>query len=221
MNEQIMEVKVALEACFTVQSAATSAWHEADPVEPECLGEHCVEKLRNLVLLQHLRNFQLWHVEDSARRTDVEDSVIASCKRQVDSLNQKRNDCIEQVDKCLYSLISPHLPAHATQRHNTETLGLAVDRLSILALKIYHMEEQTKRRNVSSEHIEACTAKLLVLRRQREDLAKAVLELVTDYATGQKVPALYSQFKMYNDPSLNPELYNRLAPKGTGNPDSL
>ncbi len=207
MNENILMVKAALEACFAAQSAATAAWHEAEAEDPAAGEEHTPENLRNLVLLEHLHNFRLWHVEDRARRTDVPDSEIAACKRRVDRLNQMRNDGIEAVDRCLYALIKPHLPRGATARQNTETAGMAVDRLSILALKIYHMEEQTRRANVSEEHLRSCRDKLALLQRQRGDLARAVLELITDYALGQKVPVLYFQFKMYNDPSLNPELY--------------
>jgi hypothetical protein len=139
----------------------------------------------------------------------VDDAVIADCKRKIDALNQKRNDAVEAVDRCLVSILEPLLPKSASLRQNTETAGMAVDRLSILALKIYHMEEQTRRRDASAEHIKACSGKLDVLNRQRRDLAGAVLELMTDYAQGNKVPVLYSQFKMYNDPTLNPALYSK------------
>jgi hypothetical protein len=86
---------------------------------------------------------------------------------------------------------------------------MALDRLSILALKIYHMDEQTRRDDVDAEHVLACKEKLAVLEKQRADLALALQELITDYGEGHKVPALYNQFKMYNDPNLNPELYKK------------
>ncbi len=86
---------------------------------------------------------------------------------------------------------------------------MAVDRLSILALKIYHMEEQTRRRDVGEAHIRICSGKLDILNRQRRDLSRAVLELLADYAEGAKTPVLYAQFKMYNDPALNPALYKK------------
>ncbi len=114
---------------------------------------------------------------------------------------------IEEIDKYLVALIAPHLPKGATSRINTETVGMAIDRLSILALKIYHMEEQTHRTDVTAEHIESCRMKFDILCQQRKALITAVLELMDDYAAGQKIPALYSQFKMYNDPELNPEVY--------------
>ena len=209
MKSEIVKVRAALEDCFAAQASATARWHEAEPEEPACSGEHSLDNLRCLVLAQHRWNFLLWHVEDTARRRDVSDSVIADCKRQVDALNQKRNDGMEKVDQCLVRVLEPLLPAKAASRRNTETVGMAVDRLSILALKIYHMDEQTRRGDVGPEHIRTCEDKLRVLRRQREDLCRAVMELIDDYASGNKVIALYSQFKMYNDPSLNPELYAR------------
>jgi len=207
MNQSILELKAALENCFAAQGYFTAFWHENEPEMPVCSDEHSMENLRDLVLLEHFFNFSLWHIEDEARRLDVDDSVIADCKRRIDSFNQRRNDAIEAVDRCLASLLEPLLPKNVTLRQNTETAGMAVDRLSILALKIYHMEEQTRRDDVTAEHIRECARKLAVLNRQRSDLARAVLELISDYAAGVKVPVLYSQFKMYNDPKLNPAVY--------------
>lgn len=209
MHSEILKVRAALEDCFAAQEAATVRWHQCEPEDPACSGETSLNNLRCLVLAQHRWNFLLWHVEDAARRRDVPDSVIADCKRQVDALNQKRNDGMEKVDQCLVRLLAPLLPAGAAPRQNTETVGMAVDRLSILALKIYHMDEQTRRVEAGPEHVRACGDKLRTLRGQREDLSRAVLELIDDYASGNKAIALYSQFKMYNDPGLNPELYGR------------
>jgi len=217
MHEPLLELKAALETCFAGQVYFTAFWHEYPPdAPPACSAEPCMENLRDLVVAQHFYNFSLWHMEDEARRTDVDDSAIADCKRAIDALNQKRSDAIEAVDRCLVSILEPLLPKNATLRQNTETAGMAVNRLSILALKTYHMEEQTRRRDVSVDHIRACTGKLDILNRQRRDLAKAVLELIADYAVGFKVPVLYSQFKMYNDPTLNPALYGQAARPGKG-----
>lgn len=208
MNEAILELKAALENCFSGQEYFTAFWHTSDPEIPVCSDELNLENLPGLALQQHYYNFLLWHVEDEARRRDVDDSVIAECKRKIDALNQKRNDHIEALDRCIVHVLEPHLPKNATNRQNTETAGMAVDRLSILALKVYHMEEQTKRKDVKKEHLRSCSQKLAILRKQRGDLSRAVLELISDYAAGSKIPVLYSQFKMYNDPSLNPQLYS-------------
>lgn len=214
-----------LSECFVLQDEATERWHSEEPAAPEppdCAGdvsdalpgvvpEKLANALRALVLDQHLRNFRLWHVEDEARRRDVDDAVIAGCKRRIDALNQERNDRMERVDACLVALLRPLLPVAGSEAYNTESPGMAIDRLSILSLKIWHMAEQTRREDAGPEHIAACREKLAVLHRQRRDLAAAVQGLMTEYLAGSKRPRVYFQFKMYNDPNLNPQLY---APRG-------
>ena len=179
-----------LDACFDAQNEATALWHsqepEADDVAPDASASP--ETLLALVRAQHLRNFRLWHIEDTARR---------------------RNDRIERVDACLVALLSPLLPASPAPHINTESLGMAIDRLSILSLKIWHMDEQVRRTDVTPEHIASCEKKLAVLKEQRADLSLAVKHLVTEFVEGAKTPKLYFQFKMYNDPTLNPELYGK------------
>ncbi len=185
-------------------------WHYGEPVyddEPEPGALSGVQGFRELVGRQHWANFQLWHVEDRARRKDVDAKVIADCKYAIDKLNQKRNDLIERVDECLISMMAPLLPADAPERYNTETVGAALDRLSIQALKIFHMKEQCNRKDVEEAHVEQCNAKVLTLNQQHEDLQRAILELIEEYEAGTKKPKVYFQFKMYNDPRLNPELY--------------
>jgi hypothetical protein len=160
-----------------------------------------------LALREHLVNFRLWHVEDEARAVDVGPEVIADCKRRIDALNQRRNDLIEQVDAEIVELLLPVLPADAADMHNTETLGSALDRMSILALKIYHMREEAGRTGAGPEHVARCTEKAGTLEAQRDGLLRSMLHLVDEYAGGLKRPGVYYQFKMYNDPSLNPRLY--------------
>ena len=176
-----------LDACFDAQNEATALWHsqepEADDVAPDASASP--ETLLALVRAQHLRNFRLWHIEDTARRRDVTPDVIADCK------------------------LSPLLPASPAPHINTESLGMAIDRLSILSLKIWHMDEQVRRTDVTPEHIASCEKKLAVLKEQRADLSLAVKHLVTEFVEGTKTPKLYFQFKMYNDPTLNPELYGK------------
>jgi len=203
-------VKGAVRDAVAHQIRSVTDWHFGEPVyegEPEELEG--IQGFRELVGRQHWTNFQLWHVEDRARRTDVDAEVIAKCKYAIDKLNQKRNDLIERVDACLNGVLAPLLPPDGAERYNTETVGAALDRLSIQALKMYHMDEQRTRRGVDAEHVAQCQAKLEVLRRQHTDLENAVLELLDEYAAGTKRPKVYYQFKMYNDPSLNPELYGK------------
>ena len=202
-------IKATIRDTVTHQTRSVSDWHLGEPVyegSPEN-DLHGMAGFRELAGRQHWANFQLWHVEDRARRTDVDAMVIADCKYAIDKLNQKRNDLIERVDECLIGMLAPLLPEDGAQRYNTETVGAALDRLSIQALKIFHMKEQCNRRDVDQSHVRQCNAKVDVLDTQHGDLVRAILELVDEYAAGTKKPKVYFQFKMYNDPSLNPELY--------------
>lgn len=153
------------------------------------------------------RNFLLWHEEDKARRTDVVDNAIATVKRAIDKLNQQRNDLIEKLDEAILAELSKTVPEPATDLINSETPGSIVDRISIMSLKVYHMDEDSRRDDIDAEHRERSRHRLAVLELQRYDLYTALGELLTDYLSGKKRMRLYKQFKMYNDPSLNPELY--------------
>ncbi|SFK21708.1 Protein of unknown function [Desulfomicrobium apsheronum] len=202
-------LKDLLRQAWTAQLASVALWHEEDA--PADLPARPGDGLVELVLRQHLKNFLLWHVEDRARRKDVDDSVITGCKREIDGLNQQRNDLMEQVDAWLVRVVAAFtaqkdLPEES-RRFNTETLGAALDRLSILSLKIFHMREQTAREDVDAGHLASCRDKLTLLEAQHRDLSRSILELIDDYAQGVKSPKVYFQCKMYNDPALNPELY--------------
>ena len=207
------DIKTALTRCFASQAKAVEDWHLRAPDFPDDVPEvpdiedaADIALLEDLVLRQHAVNFDLWHVEDRARRTDVDDAVIAECKRTIDGLNQRRNDLIERVDACLVALIAPHLPEDASARRNTETIGSAADRMSIMALKVFHLAEQACRDDAAPDVCAECREKEATMRAQRADLEQCVLELVDEYAAGTKRPKVTYQFKMYNDPRLNPEL---------------
>lgn len=205
------EIKRIIEDAIEHQTRSVSDWHLGEPVyddEGDPADDLAGESgFRELVGRQHWANFKLWHVEDRARRKDVDAAVIADCKYAIDKLNQKRNDLIERVDECLIGMLAPLLPEDASERYNTETVGAALDRLSIQALKIFHMKEQCARKDVDAGHVAQCEAKVLTLNQQHADLARGILELIDEYAAGTKKPKVYFQFKMYNDPKLNPELY--------------
>lgn len=164
--------------------------------------------LNPLALELARRNYLLWHEEDKARRTDVDDSVIASVKRAIDRFNQQRNDLIEQLDEAILVEVSRAM-ADGSVEINSETPGSIADRISILSLKIYHMEEDARRTDITAEHRERSLNRLEVLRLQRSDLFDALVCLMDDYLAGRKRMKLYKQFKMYNDPTLNPELYGK------------
>lgn len=204
----------ALDRVIRDQHEATALWHESDPSEEDferragAENGGFYETLRPLALRQHLMNFRLWHKEDEARRRDVDDSVIAECKRYIDVHNQRRNDGMEKVDACVARAVI-EVAGRGCERHNTESVGMVVDRLSILSLKIFHMEEETRREDADATHKEACAKKLAVLLEQRADLRAALFDLIGEFAAGTKSPKVYYQFKMYNDPALNPQLYKK------------
>jgi hypothetical protein len=152
----------------------------------------------------HRFNNLLWDEEDLARRRNVPDSSIATNKRAIDGYNQKRNDAIERIDEHLLAALGEAKPG---ARLNSETAGSMIDRLSILALKIFHMRAQTERADATPEHIATCREKLARLVEQRDDLQRCLGELLADCAAGRACFKVYRQFKMYNDPSLNPYLY--------------
>ena len=162
----------------------------------------------HLVSVQHYTNFKLWHQEDRARDPEASDSTVAEIKHTIDHLNQKRNDQIEALDKwLLQGLKNLNVETESDASLNSETPGNLIDRLSINALKIYHMDEETRREKASREQKEKCEVRLRILKEQREDLGKCLDELIGDLETGRKILKVYRQLKMYNDPSLNPVLY--------------
>jgi hypothetical protein len=207
MNTKLIQLATTLEALFAAQLSAVARWHADEPELPAPVVERSLDAVPALARRMHLANFKLWHIEDQARREDRGDAYVTACKRGVDRMNQIRNDAIEQLDACLESLITPFVPVDAPERYNTETMAAALDRLSISALKIYHMAIEADREDADELHRARCREKLERLRQQRKDLEQSVLELLEEYGQGRKRPNIYRQFKMYNDPATNPELY--------------
>jgi hypothetical protein len=160
------------------------------------------------VCRQHGFNFLLWHEEDIARSPDVGDAKIAQVKRAIDGYNQQRNDAIEKLDDWITEdLATRNIAAPPRARLNSETPGSVIDRLSILSLRMFHLEEQAQRPDATPEHVQSVGQKLAVCRLQHADLAQCLAELLDDIYAGRKRHRTYRMFKMYNDPALNPYLY--------------
>jgi hypothetical protein len=184
-----------------LQRATVAEWHRESPA-------NSYQGFLHLVCAQHQFNFLLWHEEDVARSPDVGDQRIAAVKRAIDRYNQQRNDAIEKLDDALVAELEKRGVRPASDAPlNTETPGSTIDRLSILALRLYHMEEQAARSDTTVEHQAKVRGRLEVLYEQHRDLAASLGQLLQDIFAGRKRLKVYRQFKMYNDPSLNPYLY--------------
>ena len=190
---------------------ATLHWHqdEAWPGPSAFASEPFIET----AVAHHRANFDLWHEEDKAREPEASDSRIATVKRNIDKLNQTRNDLVETMDRTLLEAAgkqNPSAPLHS------ESPGLILDSLSILALKIYHTAEEAHRPSASEAHHKKNLNRLTLLEEQRSDLAACLDALWTEVQAGKQRFKLYRQMKMYNDPELNPAVYSHQAARATG-----
>jgi uncharacterized protein DUF4254 len=203
---------LSADAIVKLQDERTSAWHDSpDAPDDSSHGDPWLAR----VARQHRANFDLWHIEDEARTPGATNAQIADVKRRIDRTNQLRNDLTEDLDRTLLDWLAPQrLPAAEAPLHS-ETPGLIIDRLSILALKIYHTREEAERCDASREHCERNRERLAILTEQRADLAHCLDLLWRETLDGTRRFKLYRQLKMYNDPTLNPAIY-RSAPSESG-----
>lgn len=195
------------ELCNEIFNKAIRDYHVTDNVDTPINNPYARGTIENRLYLKCWIDTVQWHYEDLIRDPHIDPVEGMNLKRRIDRSNQDRTDLVEQIDsyfRQLYSDVNP-LPDATI---NTESPAWAVDRLSILALKIYHMREQTERTDASKEHIEKCQDKLNVLLEQQKDLSTAIDQLLDDIKAGRKYMKVYRQMKMYNDPSTNPVLYN-------------
>ena len=194
--------------CHQIFPAVIDEYHRYDDVDHPIANPYREGSIEHLLYLKNWIDTVQWHLEDIIRDPAIDPAGALLIKRRIDKSNQDRTDMVEYVDSYLldkYREIEP-LPG---ARLNTETPAWAIDRLSILALKIYHMACETERTDVDDAHRAACRKKLDVLLAQQADLSKAIEELIEDIEAGRKYMKTYKQMKMYNDPALNPVLYGQ------------
>ncbi len=194
---------IVIQQIVQLHSLSVIRWHESIDDDPP-VGDDLLELVRQ----QHQFNYWLWHEEDIARSRDVSDAEIARVKRSIDRYNQQRNDMIERVDdQITFMLDQANTVSIMGAPMNTETPGSTIDRLSILALRIYHLREQLERLEVTEAHRQTVHQKLAICLLQQDELTLSLQQLIDAIFSGQKRHRTYRQLKMYNDPNLNPYLY--------------
>lgn len=183
-------------------------YHRLDEVDQEWFNPVETNTLDYLLYRKCWIDTVQWHLEDIIRDPSIEPVEALSLKRRIDAFNQERTDLVEKIDDFFLEEFS-QVVYRKEAKLNTESPAWAIDRLSILALKIYHMQEQLQRIGVEESHLRLVQSKLDVLLLQRKDLTQAISELLQDIQEGKRIMKVYRQMKMYNDPSLNPVLYGK------------
>ena len=194
--------------CNEIFNQAIRDYHVTDNIDTPINNPYKRETIENRLYLKCWIDTVQWHFEDIIRDPHIDPVEALNLKRRIDRSNQDRTDLVEQIDSYFrqkYTNVKP-LPE---ARLNTESPAWAVDRLSILALKIYHMREQAERNDVDAEHRERCKGKLNILLEQQVDLSAAIDQLLADIEEGRIYMKVYRQMKMYNDPATNPVLYKK------------
>ena len=202
-SAKLPSAKLLVEQITALHRNTVIRWHAYEL-------DNSYDGLLATVCQQHQFNFLLWHEEDIARSPDVGDRRIAEVKRAIDRYNQQRNDWIEKIDEQLIEAVADAgIVANPDARLNTEAPGSAVDRLSILALRIFHLEEQASRTDSDAIHRDKALERLDRCHAQQADLSQSLIELLADVCSGRSRLKVYRQMKMYNDPTMNPYLYRK------------
>lgn len=196
------------EQCNKIFQRAIDDYHVHDDIDTPINNPYDDGTIENRLYLKCWIDTVQWHFEDIIRDPHIDPMEALTLKRRIDRSNQDRTDLVEQIDSYFRQKYS-EVKVLPDARINTESPAWAIDRLSILALKIYHMREQVERQDASKEHKDTCTAKLNVLLEQQKDLGTAIDQLLEDIQEGRKYMKVYRQMKMYNDPSTNPVLYKK------------
>ena len=193
---------------YPIFEEATIAYHTTDSVDALINNPYKEKSIESYFFLKNWIDAVQWHLEDIIRNPEIDAVEALTIKRRIDKSNQDRTDLVELIDSYFLDKYKDII-VKPSAKINTESPAWAIDRLSILCLKIYHMQQEINRVDASIEHIDACKAKLSVLLEQKVDLSDALDQLLEDIERGDKFMKVYKQMKMYNDPSLNPILYGQ------------
>lgn len=202
--------KTFAQACNEIFDRATADYHLTDSIDAPVPQAYPEGSLEQLLYVKNWIDVTQWHMEDLIRDPEIEPAAGMELKHRIDASNQLRTDRVEDIDTMFLEKFSTVTPA-ADATINTESPAWAIDRLSILAVKLYHMQAELDRTDVGEAHLAKCRAKLGVLHEQRRDLTGAIDRLLDDMAAGRKVMKTYRQMKMYNDADTNPVLYGKKA----------
>ena len=191
---------------YSVFEQSIKDYHQFDSVDQPINNPYPKEKFEHLLYLKNWIDTVQWHYEDIIRDPNIDPVAALTLKRKIDASNQERTDMVEYIDSYFLQKYSG-VAVKDSAKINSESPAWAFDRLSILALKIYHMNEEATRAEATAEHRAKCQEKLNVLLDQKNDMFTSISELLTDIANGDKYMKVYKQMKMYNDEELNPVLY--------------
>lgn len=194
--------------CYSVFMRSITDYHIHDDVEATLNNPYDETTLDALLYKKNWIDTVQWHLEDIVRDPDISGDAALAIKRRIDRLNQIRTDTVEQLDDYFQTVYGEVEPLE-NARHNTESIGWAIDRLSILALKEFHWNMELNRADATLAHLEACQRRKRILSAQKEDLLSSINWLIDDIRSGKKINKVYRQLKMYNDPSFNPVLYKK------------
>lgn len=197
---------MSIDNANTVFDRSVSDYHKTDNVDAPCKNPYPEGSFEAILYSKNWVDAVQWHLEDIIRDPEIDPAEALQLKRRIDRSNQVRTDMVEEIDTW-YREKYKDVEVLPDAKINTESPAWALDRLSILALKIWHMREQAERTDADADHKARCRAKLDVLLEQREDLTTAIGQLLDDIAAGRKFMKVYRQMKMYNDPATNPVLY--------------
>ena len=191
---------------FKIFDRSINDYHVKDSIETEIKNPYSKDQFEHLLYQKNWIDTVQWHLEDIIRDPEIEPAEALKIKRVIDASNQKRTDLVEFIDGYFLNKFKDIEP-NENATLNSETIAWALDRLSILALKIFHMSEESSRENAEQSHKTSCQNKLDVLNEQKIDLSTAIDQLIEDIEKGNKYMKIYKQMKMYNDEELNPVLY--------------